>query len=73
MRITYDAKIDALSIVFSGTLVTTKRVDEGIAVEYDDDGRIAGLEILDASRRFGDSSTFRQVVLQGVGPAAPAA
>ena len=70
MRISYDAEIDALSILFRDTTVTTKHLAEGIAADYDGDGRLAGIEILDAVKRFGDQETLRQVVLEGIGPAA---
>lgn len=73
MRLTYDPEVDALSIVFRETEVTTKHLDEGIAADYDAQGRLAGIEILDAVRRFGDQSTLRQVILQGIGPSLPAA
>ena len=69
MKITYDAEVDALSITFRDTTVTTKHLAEGIAADYDQEGRLAGIEILDASRRFGGPETFRQVELKGVGPA----
>ncbi len=48
VRITYDAEADALYIRFIEATVTTKHVAEGIAVDYDADDRIAGIEILDA-------------------------
>jgi uncharacterized protein YuzE len=67
MRISYDAEVDALSMTFRETTVTTKHVAEGIAVDYDSEGRLAGLEILDAQRRFGGRETMREVVLEGVG------
>jgi uncharacterized protein YuzE len=72
MRITSDPEVDALSIVFRETTVTTKELAEGIAGEYDTHGRLAGIEILDAKQRFGGAETFRQVVLEGVGTAAHA-
>ena len=59
MRITYDPKADALSIVFRETTVTTKHLAEGIAADYDSAGNLAGLEILDAAKRFADKDTFR--------------
>ena len=68
MRIAYDAEVDALSIVFRETTVTTQEIGEGIALEYDSEGKLAGIEILDAVTRFGNSETLRQVVLEGVGP-----
>ena len=66
MRITYDTEVDALYIRFIETTVTTQHVAEGIAVDYAADGRIAGIEILDARKRFGDAKVFRRVVLEDV-------
>ncbi len=66
MKISYDAEVDALSITFREATVTTKHLAEGIAADYDCDGRLAGLEILDAQKRFGGSSPMREVVLEGL-------
>ncbi len=66
MRITYDAEVDALYIRFVETTVTTQHVAEGIALDYAADGRLAGVEILDARERFGDPDVFRRVVLEDV-------
>ena len=71
MRITYDAEVDALYIRFIETTVTTEHVAEGIAVDYAGDGRIAGIEILDARKRFGDPEVFRRVVLEDIAFAKP--
>ena len=68
MKISYDSEVDALSIVFRETSTTTKHLVEGIAADYDAEGRLAGLEILDAVRRFGGKDTLRQVVFEGIGP-----
>jgi uncharacterized protein YuzE len=68
MKISYDPEVDALSIIFRETSVTTRHLAEGIAADYDSEGRLAGLEILDAVRRFGGRDTLRQVVFEGVGP-----
>ena len=68
MKISYDPEVDALSIVFRETSVTTKHLAEGIAADYDSEDRLVGLEILDAVRRFGGQETLRQVILEGVGP-----
>jgi uncharacterized protein YuzE len=67
MRISYDQEVDALSIVFRDTTVTTTELADGIAAEYDADGQLAGLEILDATERFGGTETLNQVVREGVG------
>lgn len=72
MTITYDSEVDALYIRFIETTVTTEHVAEGIAVDYAVDGRIAGIEILDACRRFGDAQVFRRVVLEDVALRQPA-
>ena len=69
MRISYDSEVDALSIIFRDTTVTTKPLAEGIAGDYDREGRLAGLEVLDAVKRFGGAETLGQVVLEGLGPA----
>ncbi len=66
MKISYDPEVDALAIVFRETTVTTKHLAEGIAADYDADGRLAGLEILDAKSRFGDDRTFADVTLEGL-------
>jgi len=68
MKISYDPEVDALSIIFREPTVTTKHLGEGIAADYDSEGRLAGLEVLDAVRRFGGRDTLRQVVLEGIGP-----
>jgi uncharacterized protein YuzE len=68
MKIAYDPKVDALSITFRETTVTTKHLAEGIAADYDTDGKLAGIEILDVIKRFGDKETLRQVVIEGLGP-----
>ena len=69
MRITYDAEVDAMSIVFRETTVTTKHLGEGIAADVDAQGQLAGIEILDAVKRFGGRDTLRQLVVEGIGPA----
>ena len=38
MKISYDAEVDALSIIFRETTVTTKHLAEGIAADYDSKG-----------------------------------
>ena len=64
MRITYDSEVDALYIRFIETTVTTKHVADGIAVDYDTEGKIAGIEILDAVKRFGTKDVFKKGTLE---------
>lgn len=67
MKISYDEECDAMSITFSETTVTTQQVAEGVALEFDAEGHLAGIEILDAVRRFGTGDTLQHVVLENVG------
>ena len=66
MKITYDPKVDALYIMFKETKVTTKQIGEGIAADYDAEGRLAGIEILDAVRRLGDKTIFKKITLEEI-------
>ena len=72
MTITYDTEVDALYIRFLETTVTTKHVADGVALDYSADGSIAGIEILDATKRFGDPNVLRRVVLEDIALARPA-
>ena len=67
MRITYDPKVDALYIRFEEAQVTTKNLAEGIAADYDQNGKLAGIEILDAVKRFADKATLKKVTLEEIG------
>lgn len=66
MKITYDPEVDVLYIRFRETTVTTQHLAEGLAADYDADGRLAGIEILDAVKRLGDKDIFKQVILEDV-------
>lgn len=65
MKIVYDAEADALHILFQETTVTTKHLAEGIAADYDRNGQLAGIEILDARQRCGDEDSLRHITLEG--------
>ena len=66
MKITYDHEVDALYIRFKDTTVTTKHLADGIAADYDAEGKLAGIEILDASKRLDDPKAFKQVILEDI-------
>lgn len=72
MMIRYDAEVDALSIAFRDATVTTKHLAEGIAADYDAEGNLAGIEVLDAVKRFGGADTLRRIFIEGVGPSVQA-
>jgi uncharacterized protein YuzE len=66
MKISYDPEADALSIIFRDTTVTTEHLAEGIAAEYDEEGNLAGIEILDASLRLGGTDPLASVLSEGM-------
>ncbi|OGA26312.1 MAG: hypothetical protein A3I02_03795 [Betaproteobacteria bacterium RIFCSPLOWO2_02_FULL_67_26] len=66
MKITYDHEVDALYIRFKDTTVTTKHLADGIVADYDAAGKLAGIEILDATKRLDDPSVLKQVILEDV-------
>ena len=52
MRITYDQEVHVLRVVFSGAKVQESDKDKpGVILDYDPDGNVVGLEILNASKR----------------------
>lgn len=52
MKVTYDAEVDVLSVVFSHAPVEESDEDKpGVVIDYDKDGNVVGIEILEASRR----------------------
>jgi len=67
MKISYDAQVDALYIEFPslapGTAENRRLTDEVIA-NYGPDGKLAGLEILDASLVFEKTAQENGLVFQ---------
>jgi len=52
MKITYDQEVDILRIIFSDTPIEESDEEKpGIIFDYDANGNIVGLEILDASKQ----------------------
>ncbi len=45
---------------------STQHLAEGIAADYDVEGHLAGIEILDVVKRLGDRDIFKQVVLEDI-------
>ncbi len=61
MRVRVDHKADAVYLDLTDReIAESEEVADGIVVDYDAEGRIVGLEILDASRRTGDPSVLKQ-------------
>jgi uncharacterized protein YuzE len=52
MKVTYDLEVDVARIVLSGAPIQESDEEKpGVILDYDEDGNIVGLEILDASKR----------------------
>lgn len=70
MRISYDPEVDALYIRFvdEPVEVTTQRLSEDVAVNYAPDGRIVGIEVLDASHYAFRHGGERQVFVENLVP-----
>jgi uncharacterized protein YuzE len=55
MKVQYDPEVDVLSIVLSEAPIEESDEDKpGVILDYDKDGNVVGLEILDASKRMGN-------------------
>lgn len=67
MSISHDGEAVALSITLPEITVTAKHPADGIAADDDSEGRLAGLEIPGAPRRFGGKETLRRVERKGIG------
>jgi uncharacterized protein YuzE len=52
MKVTYDPEVDVLRILFSSAPIEESDEDKpGVILDYDKDGNVVGMEILDASKR----------------------
>ena len=52
MNANYDAEVDAIAIRWSGVKVDeSDEIEPGVIVDYDADGTVIGVEILNASQR----------------------
>ena len=61
MRVRVDHAADAVYLNLTDRAIKdSEEIADGIVVDYDDEGRIVGIEILDASKRTGDPSALKQ-------------
>ena len=57
MKVTYDPEVDVIRILFrEGVIAESDEDKPGVILDYDEQGRLVGLEILDASQRVDNPS-----------------
>ena len=60
MNVTYDRETDILQLVFTNAPVEESDEDKpGVIIDYDKNGNVVGMEILDASKRVEDPQVVR--------------
>jgi uncharacterized protein YuzE len=53
MKIEYSKEADALYVYFKEEFVATSReIEEGVVIDFDREGQLVGIEVLDVSRRY---------------------
>lgn len=63
MKITYDPEVDVMRIVFSNAPVEESDEEKpGVILDFDKDGNVVGIEILDASRRMENPKSVEYAV-----------
>jgi len=53
MKIEYSKEADAIYVYFKEEFVEkSKEIEDGIVIDFDKNGQLIGIEVLDASKRF---------------------
>jgi len=67
MKVSYDQKSDTLTVVFKESVEVAISDDgkPGTILDYDDEGDLVAIEILDASRRVSDTSRVDFELVEG--------
>ena len=69
MKVTYDSEVDVLRILFSDAAIEESDEDKpGVILDYDKDGNIVGLEVLNASKRMENPRSVEYAVESGSPP-----
>ena len=63
MKLIYDPETEVLRVLFSNAAIEESDEDKpGVILDYDKDGNLVGLEILDASRRIDNPRSLEYAV-----------
>ena len=63
MKVTYDPEVDVLRILLSDAPIEESDEDKpGVILDYDKDGNVVGLEVLDASKRMANPRSVEYAV-----------
>jgi len=63
MKVTYDPGVDVLRILLSSAAIEESDEEKpGVIIDYDKDGNVVGLEILDASKRMENPRSLEYAV-----------
>ncbi len=57
MKVSYDPRTDTLAVIFKDDVLVVESDEDkpGVILDYDDQGDLVSLEVLDASRRVTDT------------------
>lgn len=65
MKVTYDPDVDILRILFNNAPIEESDQDKpGVILDYDKNGNIVGLEILNASKRIENPRSLEYAVTE---------
>ena len=63
MKVTDDQAVDVLRILFSDRAIEESDEDKpGVIIDYDKDGKVVGMEILDASKQMENPRSLEYAV-----------
>jgi uncharacterized protein YuzE len=63
LKVTYDPEVDVLRILLSDAPIEESDEDKpGVVLDYDKDGNVVGLEILEASKRIANPRSVEYAV-----------
>lgn len=64
MKVMYDPEVDVLRILFSSAAIQESDENRpGVIFDYDREGKLVGMEILDASRQMDNPKTVEYAVM----------